>query len=454
MEHASARTESGGLSGGNFPLRLEQDARWCLARRVVASRHFAKSHLLSNFLLFVVGETLEGRQGEISEHQIGVHVFARSPDYSTTEDNIVRNYARQLRKRLAEHFAEEGSAERIRIEIPVGGYVPVFTETRPEVPDSLRIAATPKLPGPVLPTEAHAEAQAAYPRSAPGRDFRRWPMGTAILTALGLGLVAVTWFATTSVRASRRSDEPTQALWASLIGGVANCFIVPADVGFNLVEDLSHRPLGLAEYLNGGYLNLPLDGVDPHSAQDLRSQQFTTFVDLQVVEAIARRPEFDPQRVVLRFPRDLRPNDLEDNNAVIIGSIGSNPWASIADDGANFRIVYRNDMEGATIVNSNPQPGEAASYASHWNEPAHETFALISFVPNLSRRGHLLFLEGLDVAGTQAAAQALLDQDVLAPIIRRATRPNGSLGAFEVLVRSTSIQSSAAGVQVVAFRMR
>ena len=78
------------------------------------------------FLLYVVAETLEGREAEITEHQIGVQVFDRRPGYSTVEDNIVRNYARQLRRRLAEHFAGEGGSEPLRIDIPLGAYVPVF----------------------------------------------------------------------------------------------------------------------------------------------------------------------------------------------------------------------------------------------------------------------------------------------------------------------------------------
>src|SRR5580658_7557419 len=102
------------------------DPLWELAQRVVAGPHFARSPLLSKFLLFVVAETLEGRADEITEHQIGVQVFDRPADYRTLEDNIVRNYARQLRKRLAEYFADQGSSEPVRIDIPVGGYVPVF----------------------------------------------------------------------------------------------------------------------------------------------------------------------------------------------------------------------------------------------------------------------------------------------------------------------------------------
>jgi len=78
---------------------------------------------------------------------------------------------------------------------------------------------------------------------------------------------------------------------------------------------------------------------------------------------------------------------------------------------------------------------------------------VISFLPNLGGNGHLLLLQGLDVAGTQAAAEVLFRQDALAPVLRRATRPDGSLRFFEVLLRATSIQSSAAGTQVIAFRI-
>src|ERR1700742_1432532 len=104
---------------------LQGDPRWALAQRVVAGPHFARSPLLSKFLLFVVAEAIQGRDHEITEHQIGVQVFDRPIGYRTIEDNIVRNYARQLRKRLAEHFAAEGNEEQVRIDVPVGGYVPV-----------------------------------------------------------------------------------------------------------------------------------------------------------------------------------------------------------------------------------------------------------------------------------------------------------------------------------------
>jgi hypothetical protein len=418
---------------------------------VAAGTHFTRSSLLANFLLYIVAETIEGRAGEITEHQIGVQVFDRPAGYRTIEDNIVRTYARQLRRRLAEYFAGEGSAEPTRIEIPLGGYVPVFVPApekepaqelrRLPVPVSIKIQTEPDLTSPKAAEPVHV-----FP-------WKRRLIQGSLVALYSLLLVAITSYAVDKARASHRPQDSVDALWAALFDGPANTYVVPADAGFNLLEDLSHHPLPLADYIRGDYLEMPLSGVDPHSAADLRSQQFTSFIDFQIVASLARVPDYNPQHVLLRFPRDLRLDDLKSANAVLIGSVGSNPWASIAESSANFRIVYNEGMQGATIINQHPQAGEAASYASRWNEPAHETFALIAFLPNLGGSGHLLLLQGLDVAGTQAAAEALFHPSAIEPILKSATRPDGSLRFFEILLRSKSIESNAAGIQVIGSRI-
>jgi hypothetical protein len=429
---------------------FHDDPQWGLAQRVVAGPHFCRSPLLSKFLLFVVAETLAGRGNDITEHQIGVQVFERPPDYRTLEDNIVRNYARQLRKRLAEHFADQGNAEPLRIEIPLGGYVPVFVSS--ELCGKEEAAA---LPSPQhsrsIPTELPRQGA---DQVAPLRSRAlHIALGVALAVTYSAALVGITWYAATRPTSLPQPQEPAHALWSALFGGPASCYIVPSDAGFNLLEDLSRRPVPLAEYIAGTYQKLPLGGVDSHSAEDLRSQQLTPFVDLQISSALAHLTADNSQRVSVRFPRDIRLDDLKSANAVIIGSVGSNPWAAIAEQNANFRIVDRPGMEGAIIENTKPRPGENATYASHWNEPAHETFAVVAFLPNLSGNGHLLVLEGLDVAGTQAAAEILLHPSAIDPILKSATRPDGSLRSFEVLLHSTSIESNATSTQVIASRI-
>ena len=101
-------------------LHPADDQRWQLARRIAASSSFARSTLLSNFLLYVCDRALSGKTDEISEHQIGVQVFGRRPGYNPSEDNIVRSYARHLRQRLDHYFETEGKQEELRLSIPRG----------------------------------------------------------------------------------------------------------------------------------------------------------------------------------------------------------------------------------------------------------------------------------------------------------------------------------------------
>lgn len=429
---------------------LPHDPRWRLALRVVEGPHFSRSALLSKFLLFVVREVIEGRQNTISEHKIGVTVFGRAPQYRTDEDNIVRNYARQLRRRLADHFGGEGKDSPMRIEMPVGGYVPSFPVASPQL---LENGAVPIQSAPVpanrFPHPLHSQAE---PRAT--RVEGIWWRGRGVLVVLFILLVLGTgWAAAYHFLVQQRTHDPMRTLWRNVMPATQTTLIVPADAGLNLLEDLSHRSVPLADYINGAYESIPTAAIDPHASQDLHAQQYTDFVSLEIVGMIARQPEYNSQRVHSRFPRDVRLNDLKNSNALIIGSSSSNPWASIADAHTNFAIVTRPDMEGAEIINRDPQPGERNEYVSNWNEPAHESFALVLFQPNLNRTGSILLIEGLDVAGTQAAAEVLLQADLIAPVLRRAERPDGTLRYFEILLRTTSIQSNAEGTQILASRI-
>lgn len=439
---------------GESATELEADERWSVAKRAVASRHFARSPLLSNFLLYIVAETIHGRSEQITEHQIGVNVFDRPARYRTLEDNIVRNYARQLRRRLADYFLQEGASEPLHIDIPLGGYIPVFVDSSEAVH-----AAQSTIAADQSSNHEHASSL-KHPGnplevSSRTRGFWTWRT-TTLLFVYTAAICAAAWWAGKYTR--HDTTEPARLtaakpLWDALFNGPYTTYIVPADAGLNIIEDISHKPLRLADYINGDYAKMELPQVDSHSATDLHTQDFTSFVDLQIISSLSRLPQFNPRRAILRFPRDLRLDDLKNANAIILGSVGSNPWAGLGDSKANFRIIYRDGMGGATIINRKPMPGEMPEYVSHWNEPAHETFALISFLPSLSGDGHVLLVQGLDVAGTQAAGEALLRPELIEPILKSATRPDGSLRNFEILLRATSIESSATGTSIIGTRI-
>ncbi|MCW5982751.1 MAG: hypothetical protein KIT09_31975 [Bryobacteraceae bacterium] len=97
-----------------------------LVERILASAEFNRTKRLRDFLVYVVEHKLAGESQQVSEVYIGQRVFGRPPNYNPGEDSIVRTEARNLRQRLERYFAGEGIDERLILEIPRGGYVPVF----------------------------------------------------------------------------------------------------------------------------------------------------------------------------------------------------------------------------------------------------------------------------------------------------------------------------------------
>ncbi len=114
--------------------RPSEDAVRGHVNRVLESSEFRNSHRMRRFLTFVVETTLASDTGELKEHVIGTTVFDRCPSsYDPRTDPIVRNEARRLRRKLELYYECEGRSETVRIEVPKGGYVPVFLTVQPGV---------------------------------------------------------------------------------------------------------------------------------------------------------------------------------------------------------------------------------------------------------------------------------------------------------------------------------
>jgi len=91
--------------------------------RILRSRCFAHASRASDFLRFVVDKTLAGEGARLKGYTIAIHVFGRPADFDAKTDPLVRVEALRLRQRLTEYYAGEGSGERVRLEMPRGGYV-------------------------------------------------------------------------------------------------------------------------------------------------------------------------------------------------------------------------------------------------------------------------------------------------------------------------------------------
>src|SRR5882757_9234247 len=108
--------------------------RQCLDR-ILQSPHFRASNRSKQFLSFVVGKKLEGREDEIKERTIGIELFDRIADFETSGDSIVRVNATDVRRRLGQYYQSSRDLDPVQIVLPPGTYVPefVFQEITPPV---------------------------------------------------------------------------------------------------------------------------------------------------------------------------------------------------------------------------------------------------------------------------------------------------------------------------------
>jgi Tfp pilus assembly protein PilF len=91
------------------------------------SRSFRGSPRHRTLLRYLVMQAMTGQTAALKETVIAVEVFARPVEqFDPRCDTIVRVETRRLRERLARYYANEGRGTALRIELPVGSYVPQF----------------------------------------------------------------------------------------------------------------------------------------------------------------------------------------------------------------------------------------------------------------------------------------------------------------------------------------
>ena len=422
-------------------LEAEHAEERALLERILGSRHFVKSALLSRFLRYICESYLAGSEKTLTEHHIGVHVFGRPERYDCSADNIVRNYARQLRNRLDDYYRWEGRSEAFRLEVPRGGYKPIFLSLTAEPP----LAATEDHVAPIPLRIVESRGQS--------RDSRSLLWAVMLLSIFTIALLgAVLVLVRSRPRRIPIASSPMHSFWASVFRADRDTVIVTADSGFGTLQDVLGRRLSLADYTSLQLGKLSLGSLDKYVATDLGSQRYTSMTDLETAVALSHLPEVVPSRLTIRFARDLRMEDLKDDNVILLGSAYTNPWAELFEKNLAFEMVGDVGTHSWKILNRHPASGEASLYRGQRDGASHKTYARIAWVPNINHNGHILLLQGLDMAGTQAAAQLLLHSTALSDIWHQSNTCDSPEASFEVLLGTTSISSNAGTIHVLARR--
>ncbi|WP_265515509.1 hypothetical protein [Nitratireductor luteus] len=109
----------------------QPDYRLSALDSLLANPNFKASERNKRFLRFIVEETVAGRSDRIKAFTVAVDVFGRDASFDASTDPIVRIAAGQLRRSLHTYYQGDGRADPVRIDIPLGGYVPVFKRALP-----------------------------------------------------------------------------------------------------------------------------------------------------------------------------------------------------------------------------------------------------------------------------------------------------------------------------------
>ena len=196
--------------------------------RVVASSGFSGAGRLPGFLTFLVERALEGSAERLKESVLGVEVFGRPADYDPRTDPIVRVEARRLRSRLEDYYSGEGKQDEVRIELPKGGYVPLFRFEPAE---------------PAAAAEVPAEPAAA---EAPKEADRWWPRGwrlAAVIALLGVAGVGLGYCQARYMRRVREAPTATVAvLPLANVGGEAENEYFAEGLTEEIIDRLARVP--------------------------------------------------------------------------------------------------------------------------------------------------------------------------------------------------------------------
>jgi len=428
--------------------QLSIDERRALVERIAASVQLRRSARLRDFLLYVGRQALIEGCPEINEQEIGAKVFGRSSSYDRSQDNIVRVNATELRKRIDLYFASEGAHESLIIEIPRGGYKPIFRRRTPKLQEHPSLSVVPYQSTVSLPGDVDPAARSVFPKAA--RIL--WPMLSLVFAVVCLVLFQQN-------RTMRKTlyawdgKPAVAAFWADFLHSHQQTDIVLPDASVTLIEDLTQHPISLGDYLSRNYMRqVQASDVSPDRRFDLNqiyNRNLVTFGDFRAAQQILALTPVSSS-LHLALSRYYMADSIKRNNVILIGGKKANPWIRLFDDQMNFSLDYDAAHSQGFVANRNPQPGEETIYSAPVDPNTLTSYSVIAYLPNPSRTGNAIILAGMDSDATNAAAEFLTSEEQLEKfqkILHLQTFPY-----FEVLLKTSRLSGTSFSAEPIAYR--
>lgn len=422
-------------------------------QRIIASGPFSKSERLSSFLLHICEFEIQGRAGELSEKEIGHSVFRLPIDYDPSADGIVRSHASRLRRRLEMYYLREGREEHIRIVIPRGSYQPRFERIEPQsaTMETSRAEISENegiepVSAPLIELQKDTDLPRSVEIASRNVPWRGIAIGFIVASLMVAGLL---------YRHFRTVDRTQVSLLTSMFTKDRPTILVPGDSGLVVWQETQRKNLTLSDYLASNYDRNREEPISPEQqlALTLLGRRYTSMVDLEIVQNLSKLARSYDVEPLLRFARDVRPNDLKYNNVVLIGSSETNPWNQMFQGGMNFVLTKDQQKTIYTIENRHPAHGEPDRWLSDPAERLRTAYCKVSFLANPSGGGNVLVLEGTSMAGTECAWEFISNQERLKQFFKTVGWTGHQAPHFEALLRTSNLGGNAATSAIVAWRI-
>ena len=403
-------------------------------RRILDSRYFSNSPKKTRFLDFVCEQAFQGNGDKLNEYLIGLEVYERGVDFNPQKDPIVRVQAHEIRRLLKKYYEEEGKGSTIRMDLPSGHYVPVFSRLPEEV------GSEETAPLPVLPEKARV---ARLP----------WALAT-FFGVLCLVLTAVLALNFANHRGSLAATQ-SQALPDSL-GWFWNPFLTDSP----LITIPNHPLLRAAhdgdspQTLASGHeipkASLPefRDTIHFHELKRFvfvpSLTDFTSVGETLGMVSLCEMFATAGQKCRVQQSRLVNLDEIKAENAILLG--GNQAWS-----GRVFLNVEGFQFQSGVILNRNPNAGEKAEYKPEFDSVTNQLtrdYALVLMLPNESRDRRVLLIYGIYTQGSQAAIEYLTNPERMAElrkVLLSLSADHKTLPTYFQLLLTTTVENSVPG---------
>ena len=368
--------------------------------RILASSSFRNSRRHTQFLRYIVEKALSGKISEIKERLIGIEIFERPPDYDMTADPIVRGAAAELRKRIAQYYADPAHANELRLDLPLGSYAPIFHWPSQVLQQHLESTAN----------ESSHTTSASIADVAPVAPLRG-PISSSKsrifkISVLLFALIAVAAIGTTLAIYFTRANSDQHMLekfWAPLLNGSDSITVCVGD-------------------LNYFFKTPPVsDILQLHPMADNLLNPNVGTALLRVGTILGARGK----RSTLRLADLTELNDLRQQPVIFIGGM-NNPWTQRILAGLRFRMTNKPGGIGGdySLVVDQENPSKA-----NWRvdiraplDSIDRDYSLITRMNDPLTGEPIVILSGLGPYGTSAASEFVSNPDYFSQFSKQAPK--------------------------------